>query len=122
MKKKILTLLAVSLFIISGCYYDKEDLLYGAATCDTTAVTYSQTIKSILTNNSCMSCHAGTIPSGSINLETYANVKATVDNGKLYGSITHASGYIAMPQGAPSMSSCDIKKIKAWIDAGAPNN
>lgn len=123
MKKGILILFAISsIMIISGCYYDKEDLLYGNSTCDTTAVTYSQTVKSILSNNSCMSCHAGAIPSGSINLETYANVKATVTNGSLYGSITHATGYVAMPQGASSMSSCDIKKIKAWIDAGAPNN
>lgn len=121
MKKIVLILFAASLFIVSGCYYDREDLLYGNNTCDTTNITYSQTIRSILTNNSCMSCHAGTGASGGINLDTYANVKAVADNGKLYGSITHAAGYVAMPQGG-TMSSCDIKKIKAWIDAGSVNN
>lgn len=68
-----------------------------------------------------MSCHAGTGPSGGISLDTYASVKTVANNGRLYGSISHASGYVAMPQSG-TMSSCDIKKIKAWIDAGAPNN
>jgi cytochrome c5 len=123
MKKRFLALLAVGLFIISGCYYDKEDLLYGNGntTCDTSAVMYSTTVKSILSNNACMSCHSGAGSSAGINFDTYAGVKATVTNGKLYGSITHASGYVAMPVGG-NVSSCDIKKIKAWIDAGVPNN
>jgi hypothetical protein len=121
MKKRISILFATSLFVVSGCYYDKEDLLYGNINCDTANVTYTQTIRSILTNNSCMSCHAGTGASGGINLDTYTNVKAIADNGKLYGSITHAPGYVAMPQGG-TMSACDIKKIKAWIDAGSVNN
>lgn len=122
MKRKISILLVIGLLIIiSGCYYDKEDLLYGNITCDTTAVTYSQTIKGILNNNSCMSCHSGTGASAGVNLDTYTNVKTFVTNGKLYGSVSHASGFVAMPVGG-SISSCDVKKIKAWIDAGAPNN
>jgi hypothetical protein len=121
MKAKILILLAVTGLTISSCYYDKEDLLYGG-TCDTTSVTYSSTITSILNNYGCMGCHVGSNPSGGINLDTYANVKASADNGKLYGAISHAPGFIPMPDGAAKMSSCNIKKVKAWIDAGAPDN
>jgi hypothetical protein len=121
MKRKFLIMLGFTAVIISGCYYDKEDLLYGG-TCDTSTTTYSATITGILNNYGCMNCHVGGNPSGGINLESYANVKAYVDNGKLYGSISHASGFIPMPDGAAKMSSCDLKKVKAWIDAGAPNN
>lgn len=121
MKKAILILSVICVVIASGCYYDKEDLLYGT-NCDTSNVTYSSTIKGYLNSYGCLGCHVGANPSGGINLETYANVKAVVDNGKLYGSVTHSSGFIPMPDGAAKMSSCDIKRLKAWIDASAPNN
>ena len=121
MKKKLLILFAVATFFISGCYYDKEDLLYGGA-CDTTGVTYTQTVTGILKNYGCISCHSGSTPSGSISLDSYTAVKSAVNNGKLYGSITHAAGFVPMPDGAAAVTPCDVKKIKAWIDAGTANN
>lgn len=120
MKAKLLALLVMSA-LMTGCYYDKEDLLYGG-TCDTTNVTYSSSITGILNNYGCLGCHVGTNPSGGTNLENHTSVKASADNGKLFGAITHAPGFIPMPDGAAKMNSCDIQKIKAWIDAGAPNN
>ena len=119
--KKTLLLLATGILILSGCYYNKEDLLYGS-NCDTTNVTYSLTITGLLNNYGCLGCHVGGNPSGGINLETHANVKTVVDNGRLFGAITHSSGFKPMPDGAAKMNPCDINKIKAWIDAGAPNN
>ena len=119
--KKIFLLSAIVAFIFASCYYHKEDILYGS-NCDTTHVTYSSTIKNILNNYSCLGCHIGVDPPGGINLETYANVKAMADNGRLYGAITHVPGFKPMPDGGAKMSSCDINKVKAWIDAGAPNN
>jgi hypothetical protein len=53
---------------------------------------------------------------------TYAADKALAVNGKLYGTIQHASGYKAMPQNKPKLSSCEIGWVKKWIDAGEPNN
>jgi hypothetical protein len=118
--KKTLILLA-GIFVLSSCYYNKEDLLYGTD-CDTTNVTYSSTITGLLNNYGCLGCHVGGNPSGGINLETYNNVKAVVENGRLYGAITHSPGFNPMPDGAAKMNPCDINKIKAWIEAGASNN
>jgi hypothetical protein len=121
MKKSILIFSVLTVFIVSSCYYDKEEVLYGS-NCVTSNVTYSLTIRSIISNYGCLGCHVGGNPSGGINLETHANVQAQALSGKLYGAISHTPGFIPMPDGAAKMNSCDINKIKAWIDAGAPNN
>ena len=119
--KKILIALVAGIFMLSSCYYHKEDLLYGS-NCDTTNVTYSSTMRGLLNNYGCLGCHVGNNPSGGINLETYDNIKTVIDNGRLYGAITHSAGFKPMPDGAAKMNPCDINKVKAWIDAGAPNN
>ena len=117
----VLTLITA---ITSSCYYDIEEQLYpDNGNCDTTAaVTYSSTIRAILSNNNCLGCHSGVTASGGISLDNYAGIRNVAQNGILYGSITHASGYSAMPQGGNKMSSCDILKIKKWIDAGVIDN
>lgn len=105
----------------TGCYYDKEDELYNCQV-DAAGVKYSTTVKDLLLSYGCLGCHSAASPSGGITLSTYAGLKAVADNGRFYGAITHAAGFSPMPQGGDKMSACDIKKIKAWIDAGAPNN
>lgn len=109
--------------LLSSCYYDKEDLLYGSsANCDTTTVsTYSGTVVTLLTAN-CTGCHSTASPSGGIALDNYTAVKAQVTNGKLMGSITQSTGYSAMPKGGAKLSDCNIAKIQKWVNAGAPNN
>ena len=87
-----------------------------------TNITYSQTIQSIIGNYACLTCHSGTNPVGGFSLEGYANVKAKVDDGRLFGAINHSSGFAPMPQGMNKMNQCDLNRVKAWIDAGAPNN
>jgi hypothetical protein len=127
MKKVIITVsvtLAI-LFALNSCYYDVESQLYpvGSANCDTTNVTYSITIRGILQTYSCLGCHSGTGASGgNIILDNYNSVRLYGQNGKLYGSISHASGYIAMPQGGNKLSNCNIIKVKKWIDLGMINN
>lgn len=124
MKKLIPFILAiVIIYFGSSCYYDKEELLYpGAATCDTTGtISYTAKVVPIL-QQQCYSCHSGGSPSGGIQMGTYASDKAIAMNGKLYGTISHSAGYIAMPQGAAKMSDCQIATIKKWIDAGATAN
>ena len=119
MRKSLTAIFILALF--TGCYYDKEDELYG--NCDTTNVSYSQTITNILTNYACLNCHGNPTSNGApFSLTTYANVKTQVDANRLFGAINHQTGFAPMPQGAPKMNQCDINKVKAWIDAGAPNN
>ncbi len=91
------------------------------ASCDTSNVTFSVSITSILQNN-CTGCHSGGSPSGGVSLTTYSNVLTQVQNGKLWGDVSHASGYNAMPLGGASLSSCDLNTINSWIKKGAPNN
>jgi hypothetical protein len=119
--KKLIAII-VAFIVFQGCYYDKADLLYPAGNCDTSNTTFSGTVQPALQTYGCLGCHSGAAPSGNILLNNYAAIKTYVQNGKLYGSITHSGGYSPMPQGGNKMSTCDINKIKAWIDAGALNN
>lgn len=87
--------------------------------CDTSNVTYSKTITTILTTN-CTGCHG---VSGGVTLTNYSGVKTVVDNGKLWNAINHLSGVTkAMPNSSTKLSSCNLRQIKIWIDAGAPQN
>ena len=89
--------------------------------CITTNMSFAKDITPIL-QSSCTGCHSGTKPQGAIDLTTYANVYTYALNGKLYGSVAHLAGYIAMPSANVSISSCEISKIKSWIDSGSKNN
>ena len=120
MKIKLLPALII-LLASAGCYYDNEEELYNCAV-DVANIKYATTINSMLTSYGCIGCHGTIAPSGNITLNTHAGVKAAAETGQLYGSITHATGFSPMPQGGSKMNACDIKKIKAWIDAGMPNN
>ena len=123
MKNQLYTgiIFLVALLPFTGCYYDKEELLYPDSACDTTAVAYSTSVIPIL-SASCYSCHAGTVPSGGIRLDNHASVTVYAGNGKLMGAITHSPGYSAMPKNSGKLSNCKINIIRKWIDDGAPNN
>ncbi|HUQ96707.1 MAG TPA: hypothetical protein VM010_03510, partial [Chitinophagaceae bacterium] len=88
----------------------------------TSNMTFAADIKPILVAN-CYACHsnANFDVSGS-KLEDYEDLKMHVDDGDVLGSITHAEGYPAMPQGSAKLSECNINKIRSWIDHGALNN
>ncbi|MES1221659.1 MAG: hypothetical protein ABUT20_39530 [Bacteroidota bacterium] len=119
----LLILAFISVLGSSGCYYDVEDRLYPKTSCDTTNITYSTTIVSILQNNGCLTCHGGTATAGgNIVLDTYAGVKPYAQNGHLMGSVNQETGYSAMPLGGSKLSSCDIQKINTWINSGIPQN
>ncbi len=116
-------LLLLLLSSMTGCYYDKEELLYpGSANCTVPAnPSFNADVLPIL-NNRCNNCHSGSTPDGGIALTSYTEVMKSVNNGKLMGSITWASGYSPMPKNSSKMPSCEIQKIQLWIDQGALNN
>lgn len=123
--RNIFSLLMVVMFVMAvtstGCYYDKEEVLYPDTVCDTANITYSSSVVPILVSN-CTVCHGGNTPSAGIKLDTYADVNLQVANGRLWGSVSHAASYSPMPKNSAKMSTCNLTKIKKWIEAGAPNN
>jgi hypothetical protein len=120
--KIIITVFAFCM-LLYGCYNNSEEYLYPNinSNCDTTNVTYSITISSII-SESCLSCHQGSGAGGGIDLNNYANVKIQADNGKLLGTIQQLSGYSPMPKGAAKLSDCKINQINIWINKGTQNN
>lgn len=120
MKQLLIILLSIGLF--SGCYYDQEDVLYpSTGTCDTSNVTYTNTVKPII-DISCKSCHNASNKSGNVDLDGHAALTTSVASGKFLSSIVHDGKASKMPQGAPKIEACKIEKIKNWINKGALNN
>jgi hypothetical protein len=123
--KTMAALAAVGLVIVlvssTGCYYDKEEKLYPQTVCDTATVTYSSSVVPILLSN-CTVCHGGNTPSAGIKLDTYAGVKQQADNGRLWGAVSQATSFSPMPKNGTKLNTCNLTKIKKWLDAGALNN
>ncbi|MEZ4776700.1 MAG: c-type cytochrome domain-containing protein [Bacteroidia bacterium] len=108
----------ISRWILQGA---KDLTCSDSSACDTSNVTYSGMIQPLMAKY-CTGCHSGTDPSGSISLDSHSGVAAMANNGKLFGSIDHQTGFAAMPRGGNKLPACDIAKVKAWIDAGVKNN
>lgn len=106
--------------IITSCSYDNEETYYSDV-CDTLNVTYAGTVKPILQVN-CLGCHFNNNLQTGIELQEYADVKERVDDGSLLGTITHAPGFVPMPQNGEMLDECSITQIRIWIEMGAPNN
>lgn len=104
-----------------GCYYDVEEELYPQSDCVTDSTNYSTVVQPMLSTN-CYSCHSAAANQGGITLEGYQQLLQYVNSGQLLGAVRHEAGFSPMPQGAPQLVDCDIERIAAWIDAGAPNN
>lgn len=121
MKRSIYYLGCIVLMVLIGgsCSKASEEEL--APACSTADMSYADDILPIISGN-CYGCHGNDIVTAGIDLEGYTDLKVRVDNGDLVGAITHAPGYTPMPYNQPKLSDCDINKIKAWIQSGAPNN
>lgn len=117
MKRFSILVLAFTLGV--ACSSENEEDLQEAP-CDTSSVTYSSEVQAILASN-CTSagCHSGPNGIGGLDLNTYASAKRIADDGALVNRIT-GNGNIMPPAGP--MSSCDIEKIRAWVNDGAANN
>ncbi|MCX6277311.1 MAG: hypothetical protein NT004_04340 [Bacteroidetes bacterium] len=124
--KKILTALSsflILLIMFTGCYNDNEYDLYPFIACDSSNVTYSQTISLIMTAN-CNVCHSSLVPNGNVVTDNYNRLSSLAKsvNDSLWAAVNHISPLKPMPKNAAQLSSCDLGKIKQWINAGAPNN
>ena len=113
-------LMGILVLSFNACYYDNEEELYPNP-CDTSFVTYNNTIVPIIESN-CNVCHSQNIQQGGIITEGHNNLLVLVENGKLWGAINHKTGFQPMPQNSNKLSDCKLQQIKNWIDQGAPNN
>jgi hypothetical protein len=125
--KRLYSSLAVYIMIIFSvvsCYYDSEEALYPSigGSCDTTNVTFSGTIKPMLSNN-CYSCHSNATAASfgaGIRLENYADVKANATS--VQGAVKHSSGFSPMPKNGGKLNSCLISQFDVWVGDGMPDN
>ena len=114
--------LALTMFV--SCYYDNEEALYPSfnTTCDTTNVTFSVTIVSVL-NNNCYSCHSNataTSTGSNIPLENYADVVTM--SARIIGSVKHIGSFSPMPKNGGKLKACSINQLDIWIRNGMLNN
>jgi hypothetical protein len=110
--------------IVTSCYYDNEEYLYPGlpdGQCDTTGVTYSAVVAPILASN-CNACHNTATASGNVITSTYDGLKTAVNSGIFRKAINHESGASPMPKNGNKLPACELLKIDAWINQGAPQN
>jgi hypothetical protein len=124
--RKILIFFAAGLmflFLIPSCYYDNVEDLYPfeSSACDTTNVTYSQTIAPIMAAN-CNVCHNSADPQYTIYTDNYADLSIIAKNGQLWKAVSHDPSVVPMPYQGNKLSDCNLSKINIWIKAGSPNN
>lgn len=116
MNKLFLTLGCI--IILTSCYKDNEEYLYGNVQCDTTDVSFANDILPIIEMNcSVVGCHVAG-GSGTGTFENYDQIKAKVDDGSFRDRVIVQQD---MPPGTP-LSNCQIAHITKWLDSGAPNN
>lgn len=106
--------------LLGSCYYDNEEDLYelwnAQNNCDTINVSFTEDILPIMANHCATpGCH---VPGGAAPgiLQTYEQISAFA------GGIRFRAIEVGdMPPSGP-LSPCNQNLLKAWIDAGAPDN
>lgn len=89
--------------------------------CDTSNLSFSADIQPVF-NQSCVSCHGSSNPSGGRSLLTYADITDAILNANLQQRINHQGNFAYMPPSGIKLDNCKLSKIRLWIDAGMPNN
>jgi hypothetical protein len=117
LKKITLAFMTVAAIASTGCYYDKEELLYpGGSNCQGAANKFSN-VNPIIQSKCAFSsgCHGAGSTNGGGPLTDYnliknkaASIKIQVQTG-------------LMPQ-MGSLTAAELQSIVCWIEAGAPNN
>ncbi|MCF8230704.1 MAG: hypothetical protein K9J27_00840 [Bacteroidales bacterium] len=87
--------------------------------CDTTDVTYTDQVATLISNN-CLGCHDEATANGGVVLENYDQVAVLANNGTLQGVMNDQQGYPQMPPENP-LSNCNTTIIDKWIENGTPN-
>lgn len=104
----------------TGCYYDKEELLYsrqGTLGCASISAKFSTDVSVIIKNKCATSgCHDASGSAGGSVLVTFAQVSAAAARIKQRAVVDKT-----MPSSGP-LSVSEVSILKCWIDSGTPNN
>ena len=132
MKKFLTSIISILIIIllvnfISCTNENEEDLLNNDSdigdtnmvnVCDTMNLTYDSvaTIFAV-----CVSCHnsESTYREGVV-MDSYVNVKNSIQTQPVWEAINHEDGYIPMPRYNPKLEQCELDKIGAWINDSMP--
>lgn len=106
--------------LATGCYYDKEELLYPGSNqpvdCTTVAAKFNADVLPLITTKCATSnCHDASAAGGRI-FQTYAQISGAKDRIN-----TRAVVEKSMPQTGPLLPA-EVNILKCWIESGAPNN
>lgn len=101
---------------MSSCVWDKGELPPPSAQCDTASVTFTNEIGMIFVAK-CSTCHTQSPFSGNLNVNSYAEVKERVDNGKFQALVFDSMPFSMPPAG--KLPDTTLARIQLWIDAGA---
>ncbi|MEP1096092.1 MAG: c-type cytochrome domain-containing protein [Cyclobacteriaceae bacterium] len=93
---------------------------FTCASCDTAVFTLTAAVQPMM-DSYCMRCHNDSRSDGGVSLQGYAKIKATIDDGSLWGTLTNTGGFPLMPQGAP-IPDCELDQVRKWIEKGAQND
>ena len=117
-----ISILALASFMYS-CYYDKAEILYpklASTNCDTTNITYANTISGIIATNCTNNCHGASnqTQGGNVSLQTIDEVRGMID--RIVGDVSHAPNFNNMPKVGPKISDCSINQLIIWQNNNMP--
>ncbi len=125
MKKTALqfsTLILLGIAIVTNaCVNNNEQELYPDTFCDTTDITWQNTVAEILQRN-CVECHGPDRSYNNVRHDSYESEMIVVNDGRLRCVINHDSGCPQMPFQRGQLPECELKQINLWLDNGAPEN
>ena len=119
-KYLISCLLYAFIFIIQGCYNNKEEILYPGSfipvDCNTVPAKFAADVLPLITAKCAIpGCHDATASGGAV-FQNYTQISSKKD--RIY---TRAVIERSMPA-AGALLPAEINKLKCWIDGGALNN
>jgi len=85
-----------------------------SANCDTTNVTFTGTIKPII-SNFCLGCHSGSGAQGGVDLSNDATVQSM--KARIYLDVSRVAGSHPMPPSS-AVDGCSLKQINIWANGG----
>lgn len=107
-------------WILSGAH---ETQCIDNGPCDTTGITYTNFVRPLMVND-CVGCHSARDADFNrhVDLTTYDGVAAVALDGRLVGCVSQTDYYVHMPEYGQKIDACELAKLNAWVNRGAPND